>query len=63
MLSASDPSIQALNLVEAEMNAIFASVNALMAQEAEAKHEVIQGFLRGEGDIEGIACEYHYSTF
>ena len=58
LVSNADPSIQALNLVEAELNATYAAVNALLAQDAESKYAVLHGFLHGEGEIEGISCTY-----
>ena len=54
LLTNADPSVQALNLVEAEINAIYASANALLAQEAESKQKIVQGFLIGEGEVEGV---------
>ncbi|OCB88720.1 hypothetical protein A7U60_g4101 [Sanghuangporus baumii] len=55
LLSNADPTVQALNLVEAEINAIYASANALLSQEMESKHAVLHGLLHGEGEIEGVA--------
>ncbi|KAL5485363.1 hypothetical protein ACEPAI_8005 [Sanghuangporus weigelae] len=55
LLSNADPTVQALNLVEAEINAIYASANALLSQEVESKHAVLHGLLHGEGEIEGVA--------
>ncbi|KAI5123654.1 hypothetical protein M0805_001684 [Coniferiporia weirii] len=54
-LSNSEPSVQALNLAEDEIRAIYASANALLSQEAESKHGVVSGFLLGEGDVEGVS--------
>ncbi|KAL5507347.1 hypothetical protein ACEPAH_6803 [Sanghuangporus vaninii] len=54
LLSNADPTVQALNLVEAEINAIYASANALLSQEMESKHAVLHGLLHGEGEIEGV---------
>ena len=56
LLSNADPTVQALNLVEAEINAIYASTNALLALEMESKLAVLNGLLRGEGEIEGVPC-------
>ena len=53
-----DPSIQALNVAEAELNAIYAFVNVLLAQEAASRLDIMHGFLQNEGDIEGIPCRH-----
>lgn len=47
-----------LDFDDNEGTAIFTACDALLGEDNVIKNTILSGFLSGEGDLNGVSCEY-----